>query len=125
MKRWNEPTPAWEAMLKGNVAASSYFWLAALFSVSALLGLLKAATLLQSDRNLVMLWIPSLVGAAAIMALAAWGAVRAIHKARPLANERTSIGNDAAKFAFQKFRTYFYCAALVSLASWILVAFIS
>jgi hypothetical protein len=125
MNRWSEPTPAWERMLKGNVTASSYFWMAALFSLSALWGLLKAATLLQGNRTMVMLWIPSLVGALAIMALAAWGAVRAIRKARPLATERNSTGSDAAKLAFQKFRTYFYCAALVSLASWTLVAFIN
>ncbi|MFZ0393790.1 MAG: hypothetical protein WCF17_18675 [Terracidiphilus sp.] len=124
MNRWAQANSAWEPLLKGNPASSSYFWMAIIFSLSALLGIAKVTMKIYGNSRQEMVWLPSLGGALALMAIAAIGAARAIRAARPPVKEPAEVSAAAAQKAFEKFRVYFFCAALVALASWTLAAFI-
>jgi|SRR5580658_7382287 hypothetical protein len=124
MNRWTQANSAWEPFLKGKPASSSYFWIAIIFSLSALLGIAKAIAQIYGNPQQEMVWLPSLVGALVLMILAAIGAGRAIRTAQSPAKEATDVSAAVARKAFGKFRVYFYCAALVSLATWTLIAFL-
>jgi len=120
MNRWAQANSAWSPLLKGNPASSSYFWMASIFSLSALLGIAKVTLQIYGNSREEMVWLPSLGGALALMATAAIGAARAIRAARTPAKEATEVSAAAAQKAFEKFRVYFFCSALVALATWTL-----
>jgi hypothetical protein len=98
--------------------------MAAMFSLLALLGIANATKQIYGNSRQEMLWVPSLVGFLALMTIAAIGAPRAIRAARSLAKEATEASAMAAKKAFEKFRIYFFCAAIVFLVSEGLAAFV-
>jgi hypothetical protein len=103
-------------MIKGSPARSSYFWMAVGFSFIAILGLIKAATLLRGNQ--ISIWAPTLIGFLVLMVMAAVGAVRALKQARANPDETLNLR------AFQKFRTYAVCAGLVAVATSLLVNFL-
>ncbi|MGB6974636.1 MAG: hypothetical protein WBD67_08140 [Terracidiphilus sp.] len=111
MNQWREPSEAWEPVLQGRPARSHYFWMAIIFSVLALIGIVSAAGKIRDIPHGIAIWAPTLVGFLAAMALAGAGAIRAIASAR---SEDTEA---LRKVAFEKFRTYFFCAAFVFLAT--------
>jgi hypothetical protein len=101
--------------------------MAVFFSLSALLGIAKLTMQVYGNSRQEMVWLPSLGGALVLMIVAALDASRALRVARPLAKDglksATEVGAAAAKKAFEKVRVYFFCAALVTLVTWTLAAF--
>ncbi|HET7103102.1 MAG TPA: hypothetical protein VFI20_03360 [Terracidiphilus sp.] len=71
MNRWAKAGEGWNQMITGHPLSSSYFWMAAITSLGALLGIAKAAVQIAGDRHALMVWGPSLLGALVILCLAA------------------------------------------------------
>ena len=125
MNRWIKPDQSWTSMINGHPVSSTYFWMAALFSFSALLGITKLALQITGDERALLLWGPSMAGAIAILCVAATGAVRAVRAAREmLPRDRTAASGELGMRAFEKFRVFFFCTVAISLAAWIGVAVI-
>jgi hypothetical protein len=95
-----------------------------IFTGYALIGVANIATKIYGHRHLIAVWAPSLFGVLLIMALAGGGAVRALRAARIEARASAGKANESRdKIAFQKFKTYFYCAASIGIAMQVLILF--
>lgn len=113
MNRWSVPPATWELMVKGSPLRSGYFWLLALFSgMAAFWTWVVTIRMRVGDLRVLA---PILASLMLFLLIVALRAMLALFAARRGGTEALSLR------AFAKMRTYFYCAALVTLGTQLLV----